>query len=237
MDAALSLSEAPPLVAVRNLALTLPGPAGPVNILRDLSFEVAAGEAVAVVGPSGSGKTSLIMVLAGLERASAGHVTIAGIDLASLDEDGLARFRRRHIGIVFQAFHLVAGMTALENVMVPLELAGRRDGGTRARAALAAVGLSHRLSHFPGSLSGGEQQRVAIARALAPQPSLLLADEPTGNLDRATGGAVIELLFRLRREAGATLLLITHDPALAERCGRILALEDGLLTVPDPVPA
>lgn len=212
--------------------MTLPGPAGPVNILRDLNFEVARGEAVAVVGPSGSGKTSLIMVLAGLERASAGSVTIAGTDMAGLNEDGLARFRRRHIGIVFQAFHLIAGMTALENVMVPLELAGRRDAETRARTMLATVGLAHRLQHFPPSLSGGEQQRVAIARALAPEPSLVLADEPTGNLDRSSGQTVIDLLFRLQRAADATLLLITHDPALAGRCGRILSLEDGRLVQP-----
>lgn len=234
MDAALSPSDAPPLISVRRLALTLPGPAGPVNILRNISFDVAAAEAVAVVGPSGSGKTSLIMVLAGLERPSGGSVRIAGIDLASLDEDDLARFRGRHIGIIFQAFHLVPGMTALENVMVPLELAGRRDAEARARATLAAVGLSHRLLHYPGSLSGGEQQRVAIARALGPEPSLLLADEPTGNLDRATGAAVMDLLFQMQREIGATLLLITHDLALAKRCARVLTLADGKLAVPAP---
>ncbi len=221
------LTDALPLITIRSLSLTLPGPAGPVNILRDLEFEVAAGETVAVVGPSGSGKTSLVMVLAGLERPTGGSVCIAGRDLAALDEDGLARFRRRHVGIVFQAFHLIAGMTALENVMVPLELAGRRDAQARARAALASVGLTDRLLHLPGSLSGGEQQRVAIARALAPEPGLLLADEPTGNLDRATGDAVIDQLFRLQRDAGATLLLITHDAALAGRCGRTLGIEDG----------
>ncbi|MGH7067513.1 MAG: ABC transporter ATP-binding protein [Acetobacteraceae bacterium] len=232
MDAALPLTDALPLITVRSLSLTLPGPAGPVNILNSLSFEVAAGETVAVVGPSGSGKTSLVMVLAGLERPTEGNVRIAGCDLASLDEDGLARFRRRHVGIVFQAFHLIAGMTALENVMVPLELAGRRDAEARARTTLAAVGLSHRLSHLPGSLSGGEQQRVAIARALAPEPMLLLADEPTGNLDRATGAAVIDLLFRLQRHAGATLLLITHDATLANRCERKLRMEDGGLVLP-----
>jgi len=229
MDAALSLADARPLIAVRGVGLTLPGPAGPVNVLTDLSFEVAGGEAVAVVGPSGSGKTSLLMVLAGLERPTSGSLHVAGTELALLTEDGLARFRRRHIGIVFQDFHLISGMTALENVLVPLELAGRRDAGPAARAALAAAGLSHRLSHLPAALSGGEQQRVAIARALAPRPSLLLADEPTGNLDRATGAAVIDLLFRLHREAGATLLLVTHDVALAGRCGRRLVLEDGRL--------
>ncbi|MGH7122598.1 MAG: ABC transporter ATP-binding protein [Acetobacteraceae bacterium] len=234
MDAALSPSCAPPLISVRRLALTLPGPAGPVNILRDISFDVAAADSVAVVGPSGSGKTSLVMVLAGLERPSGGDVRIAGIDLASLDEDDLARFRGRHIGIVFQAFHLVPGMTALENVMVPLELAGRRDAEARARAMLAAVGLSHRLAHYPRSLSGGEQQRVTIARALGPEPSLLLADEPTGNLDRATGTGVMDLLFHMQRDAGATLLLITHDLALAKRCARVLQLADGKLAVPAP---
>lgn len=228
------LTDALPLITVQSLSLTLPGPAGPVNILRDLSFEVAAGETLAVAGPSGSGKTSLVMVLAGLERPTGGSVRIAGHDLASLDEDGLARFRRRQIGIIFQAFHLIAGMTALENVMVPLELAGRRDAEPRARATLASVGLTGRLRHLPGSLSGGEQQRVAIARALAPAPRLLLADEPTGNLDRAAGAAVIDLLFRLQREAGATLLLITHDAALAGRCGRTLEIEDGRIALPAP---
>jgi putative ABC transport system ATP-binding protein len=234
MDAALSLPTAEPLIAVRSLDLTLPAPAGPVNILRGVSFAVSPGEAIAIVGPSGSGKTSLLMVLAGLERATGGSISIAGQDITTLDEDGLARFRRIHIGIVFQAFHLIAGMTALENVMVPLELAGRRDAEATARAALAAVGLSHRLAHLPATLSGGEQQRVALARAIAPRPSLLLADEPTGNLDRASGSGVIDLLFRLQRDTNSTLLLITHDPALASRCDRTFALEDGQLAIPVP---
>ena len=214
-------------MAVRGLELTLPSTAGPVNILRGVDLEIAAGEAVGLVGPSGSGKTSLLMVLAGLERANAGSVWLDGREITELGEDALARLRRKAIGIVFQNFHLIPTMTALENVAVPLELAARRDAGTRARAALEAVGLGARLAHLPGQLSGGEQQRVAIARAFAPEPRLLLADEPTGNLDRATGAAVMELLFRLRAERGTALLLITHDPALAERCGRCVHMADG----------
>jgi putative ABC transport system ATP-binding protein len=215
------------LVRIRGLCLTVPAAAGPVNILRGIDLDIAAGEAVGVVGPSGSGKTSLLMVLAGLERASAGSVRLAGQELTALDEDALARLRRRHVGIVFQAFHLIPTMTALENVAVPLELAGVRDAMARAADSLRAVGLGARLAHLPGQLSGGEQQRVALARALAPRPTLLLADEPTGNLDRATGAAVMDLLFALRAEAGATLVLITHDPALAARCSRIVRLADG----------
>lgn len=215
------------LVRVRNLSLTVPAAAGPVNILRGIDLDIAAGEAVGIVGPSGSGKTSLLMVLAGLERASGGSVCVAGQELTRMDEDSLARLRRAQVGIVFQAFHLMASMTAEENVAVPLELAGAADARARARASLAAVGLGHRLTHLPGQLSGGEQQRVALARAFAPRPRLLLADEPTGNLDRATGAHVMDLLFDLRAEAGTTLLLITHDPALAARCGRIVALADG----------
>ncbi len=220
------------MVRVRDLRLTLPNEAGPVNILgRDgegLSLDVSAGEAVGIVGPSGSGKTSLLMVLAGLERASAGTVEVAGQDVARMGEDALARFRRDHVGIVFQAFHLIPAMTALENVAVPLELAGRRDAAAVARESLAAVGLGHRLGHLPGQLSGGEQQRVALARAFAARPRLLLADEPTGNLDGATGRVVMDLLFGLRERHGTTLLLITHDPALAARCGRQVRVEAGL---------
>ncbi len=212
---------------MRGLHLTLPAAAGSVNILRGINLDIAPGEAVGLIGPSGSGKTSLLMVLAGLERASAGQVRVAGADMTGLDEDQLARLRREGIGIVYQAFHLIASMTALENVAVPLELAGRRDAGRQAREALEAVGLGHRLRHLPGQLSGGEQQRVAIARAFAPAPRLLLADEPTGNLDQATGAAVMELLFRLRAERGTALLLITHDAALAGRCGRVLRMADG----------
>ena len=212
---------------IRDLRLTVPAAAGPVNILRGIDLDIEAGEAVGLVGPSGSGKTSLLMVLAGLERATAGSVRVAGQELTALDEDALARLRREHVGIVFQAFHLIPAMTALENVAVPLELAGVRDAMARAAASLRAVGLGGRLAHLPGQLSGGEQQRVALARALAPRPRLLLADEPTGNLDGATGAAVMELLFALRAEVGATLLLITHDAALAARCSRIVAIADG----------
>ena len=218
-----------PLVNIRRLSLSLVGGAGEVNILRQIDLEIADGETLSIVGPSGAGKTTLLMALAGLERPSAGQVEVAGVDLGRLDEDGLARFRRRHVGIVFQSFHLVPSMTALENVALPLEFAGARDAEARARAALEAVGLGRRLGHFPGELSGGEQQRVALARAFVPRPALLLADEPTGNLDRATGGMVMELLFDLQREQGTTLVLVTHDERLAERCRRRLAMADGRL--------
>ena len=219
--------SAPPLVQVKDLTLSLTGSAGRVDILRGIDLDIAAGEAVGIVGPSGSGKTSLLMVLAGLERASGGSVRVAGQELTGLGEDALARLRRQQVGIVFQAFHLIPGMTAVENVAVPLELAGDRGAEARAIEALRAVGLGHRLGHLPGQLSGGEQQRVALARAFAARPRLLLADEPTGNLDRATGAAVMELLFAMREEAGSTLLLITHDPALAARCGRVIEMADG----------
>ncbi len=215
------------LVQIRNLTLTVPSAAGPVNILRGIDLNIGAGEAVGLVGPSGSGKTSLLMVLAGLERATSGSVTLAGHEVTRLNEDALARLRRQQVGIVFQAFHLIPTMTALENVSIPLELAGVRNAADRARAALDAVGLGHRLSHLPGQLSGGEQQRAALARAFAPEPALLLADEPTGNLDHATGGAVIDLLFALRQRTGTTLLLITHDRGLAARCDRQVHLSDG----------
>ena len=215
------------MIHLEDVRLKLQSRAGPVDILRGVSLDVASGEAVAVLGPSGSGKSTLLMVMAGLERASAGRVGIDGKDLSSLDEDALALFRRAHVGIVFQSFHLVGSMTALENVAVPLELAGAEDAFARARAALESVGLGHRLDHYPVELSGGEQQRVAIARAFAPGPDLILADEPTGNLDSATGEQVIKILFRLREETGATLVLITHDDRLARRCARTLRLEDG----------
>ena len=218
---------AEPLVCVRDLRLVATSAAGRVEILRGIDLDLEAGEAVGVVGPSGSGKTSLLMLLAGLERASGGSVRFAGTTLTGLDEDALARVRRERIGIVFQAFHLIPTMTALENVAIPLELAGVAEPGARARRSLDAVGLGHRLTHLPGQLSGGEQQRVAIARAFAPQPRLLLADEPTGNLDRATGAVVMDLLFDLRARTGATLVLITHDPELAARCDRIVHLADG----------
>jgi putative ABC transport system ATP-binding protein len=219
-----------PLIRVRNLTLTVPSAAGPVNILRGLDLDVPAGETLGIVGPSGSGKTSLLMVLAGLERASGGSVRLAGHELTGMDEDALARLRRDAVGIVFQAFHLIPTMTALENVSVPLELAGRRDAAARAREMLAAVGLGHRLTHLPGQLSGGEQQRVALARALAPRPRLVLADEPTGNLDSATGQAVMDLLFTMAARDGTTLLLITHDAALAGRCARLVHMADGHMT-------
>ncbi len=212
---------------VRDLHLTVQSSAGPVNILRGIDLDIATGAAVGVVGPSGSGKTSLLMVLAGLERASSGSVRVAGHELTAMSEDALARLRRSSIGIVFQAFHLIPTMTALENVAIPLELAGDAAATDRAEANLRAVGLGHRLTHLPGQLSGGEQQRVALARAFGPAPRLLLADEPTGNLDRATGESVMDLLFALREQRGSTLMLITHDPDLAERCGRIVHIADG----------
>ncbi|MEX0746013.1 MAG: ABC transporter ATP-binding protein [Phycisphaeraceae bacterium] len=196
-------------------------------ILRGIDLKVPTGEAVAIVGPSGSGKSTLLMVIAGLERATEGRVSVVGADLGSLDEDGLARLRAANIGIVFQSFHLVPTMTALENVALPLEFLDHGDAFTASRAALAEVGLSHREAHFPGQLSGGEQQRVAMARALAPGPALILADEPTGNLDLATGAQVMDLLFSLKARTGATLLLITHDRSLAKRCDRIVSLADG----------
>ena len=215
---------------VRDLCLTVPAAAGPVNILRGVDMDLAAGEAVGLVGPSGSGKTSLLMLLAGLESATSGSIVVAGQDMTALDEEALARLRRDRVGIVFQSFHLIATMTALENVAVPLELAGAPDAMARAAEGLRAVGLGHRLTHLPGQLSGGEQQRVALARAFAPRPRLLLADEPTGNLDRATGEAVMNLLFALRATSGTTLLLVTHDPALAARCDRTVRMSDGALS-------
>ncbi|MEI9983370.1 MAG: ABC transporter ATP-binding protein [Aliidongia sp.] len=216
-----------PIIELEGIHLKLASAAGEVNILRGIDLSIAAGETVGIVGPSGSGKSTLMMVLGGLERPSAGRVTIAGANFGRLDEDGLARFRRDHVGIVFQSFHLIPTMTALENVAVPLELAGRDDAFGRAEALLDSVGLGARALHFPGQLSGGEQQRVALARAFAAEPDLLLADEPTGNLDLATGRVVMELLFDLQARLGTTLVLITHDPGLAERCGRVIELADG----------
>ncbi len=215
------------MIRLTDVHLKLASAAGEVNILRGLDLAVARGESVGVVGPSGSGKSTMMMIVAGLERPSSGAVEVAGQDLTALDEDGLARFRRARIGIVFQAFHLIPTMTALENVAVPLEFAGRGDAFMRAKAALGAVGLDHRLSHYPGQLSGGEQQRVALARAFVVEPSLLLADEPTGNLDGETGRQVIDLLFDLAEHHASTLLLITHDPAVAARCRRLVRLVDG----------
>lgn len=216
-----------PMVLLDGVELKLESEAGSVNILKGINLRISAGETVSVVGPSGSGKTSMLLLVGGLERQTAGRVIVAGQDLRTLDEDGLARFRRDNVGIVFQNFHLVPTMSALENVAIPIELAGLGNALDRARGALGSVGLENRLSHYPGQLSGGEQQRVALARAIVTRPRLLLADEPTGNLDGRTGDAVIELLFALRAEHGATLVLITHNPALARRCARTIELEDG----------
>ncbi|HEX7533330.1 MAG TPA: ATP-binding cassette domain-containing protein [Methyloceanibacter sp.] len=222
----------PPAILLEDVHVTLPSRAGPVAILRGIDIEVASGEAIAVVGPSGSGKSTLLMVIAGLESATEGRVHVVGADYATLDEDGLARLRAANIGIVFQSFHLVPTMTAIENVALPLEFLDHEDAFNAARAALAEVGLSHREAHFPGQLSGGEQQRVAIARALSTRPALILADEPTGNLDLATGAVVMDLLFTLKERTGATLLLITHDRSLAKRCDRIVSFADGRIVKP-----
>ena len=219
----------PPSILLEDLRLTLASAAGPVNILNGVSLNVARGEAVALLGPSGSGKSSLMMVAAGLETPTAGRVSVAGRVLSGLDEDALARFRRKHVGIVFQSFHLIPTMTALENVAVPLELLGRSDAFARAEDALLHVGLQHRLEHYPGQLSGGEQQRVALARAIVHEPEVLFADEPTGNLDGTTGTAIVDLLFSLRARVGATLFLVTHEEALALRCDRTLRMKDGLI--------
>ncbi|WP_368904719.1 ABC transporter ATP-binding protein [Taklimakanibacter lacteus] len=216
-----------PIVSLENVHLTLPSRAGPVDILRGIDLSVRPGEALGIVGPSGSGKTTLLMVIAGLERVSSGTISVAGTLLNGKNEDALARFRRDAIGIVFQSFHLIPTMTALENVAVPLEFKGVADALGQAGKHLDRVGLGHRLSHYPGQLSGGEQQRVAIARALASGARIILADEPTGNLDLDTGKAIMDLLFTLKQEDGATLLLITHDPALAQRCDRIASVRDG----------
>ena len=215
------------MVELVGVELSLQTAAGRVNILRGIDLSVARGETVGVVGPSGSGKSTMLAVIAGLDRPTAGRVFLAGTEIGGLDEDALAAFRRRHIGIVFQAFHLVPTMTAVENVALPLELAGRDDAFARAELALEAVGVDHRRDHYPVQLSGGEQQRVALARAVVAEPGLVLADEPTGNLDGATGEAIIEKLFDLQSRLGTTLLLITHDGALASRCDRIVRLSDG----------
>ncbi|WP_425594603.1 ABC transporter ATP-binding protein [Qipengyuania sphaerica] len=214
-------------ICAADLRLTLGSAEAPVEILKGLDLTIRKGETVALLGPSGSGKSSLMAVLSGLERATSGSLTVAGQDFAAMGEDELARARRGRIGIVLQAFHLLPTMTALENVATPMELAGESDAQLRARAELEAVGLGHRLDHYPQQLSGGEQQRVAIARAIAPRPELIFADEPTGNLDAATGHEIVELLFKRREETGATLLVITHDPELAEHCERVLTIGDG----------
>jgi putative ABC transport system ATP-binding protein len=215
------------IVELKDVHLSLHSRAGLVHILRGVDLDIRHGETIGVVGPSGSGKSTLLMIMTGLEKATSGTVRVAGHDFTVLDEDGLARARGENIGIVFQSFHLVPTMTALENVALPLEFSGRGDARERAADVLATVGLSHRLDHFPSQLSGGEQQRVAIARALAPSPKLLFADEPTGNLDVRNGEQIMDLLFNLHKSLGTTLVLVTHDHKLAERCGRVISIEDG----------
>jgi putative ABC transport system ATP-binding protein len=216
-----------PIIALSNVHLLLESNAGTIEILKNISLNVSTGESLALVGPSGSGKSSLLMLLGGLERASSGSVRVAGTELSDLNEDQLAFLRRDQMGIVFQSFHLIPTMSALENVATPLELAGVTDAFKKARSALDSVGLTHREDHFPGQLSGGEQQRVALARAVVAQPKILLADEPTGNLDGTNGIAIMDLLFSLRDQFGSTLILVTHDPVLANRCNRIIRLHDG----------
>ena len=216
-----------PAVVMRGVDLSLGRGAARVHILRDVALTIGKGEAVGIVGASGSGKSTLLMIMAGLERPDKGEVEIDGVKMGALNEDALARFRGQRIGIVFQSFHLIPTMTALENVAAPLELAGASDANERARAELAQVGLRDRQSHYPAQLSGGEQQRVALARALAPRPSLMIADEPTGNLDEATGRAIIDMIFDLPARRGATLALVTHDAALASRCDRVIRMRSG----------
>jgi putative ABC transport system ATP-binding protein len=228
---------ADPAIKIRDLDLSLGRGAARVHILQGISLTIERGEAVGLVGPSGSGKSTLLMTLAGLERADSGEIAIDGVSLAGMSEDALAKFRGARIGIVFQSFHLIPTMTALENVAAPLELAGAVDAFQRAEAELRAVGLGARLSHYPAQLSGGEQQRVALARALAPRPAILVADEPTGNLDEATGQAIIELMFDLRAQRGGTLVLVTHDPDLAARCDRTIRLRSGRIEVDALSPA
>lgn len=222
------------VLALKGAGLTLAGNAGPVEILKGIDLTVAKGETLGLVGPSGSGKSSLLMLMGGLERATAGQVMALGQDMTAMDEDQLARFRRGNMGVVFQSFHLIPTMTALENVAVPLELAGVRDAFDRAEAELTAVGLAARKDHYPRQMSGGEQQRVALARAAAPRPAILLADEPTGNLDGVNGQAIMDLLFGLRDRHGATLVLVTHAPELAARCDRVVRLADGRIVGEGP---
>jgi putative ABC transport system ATP-binding protein len=222
------------IIALDNVDLSLGQGAARVHVLKGISLDVIAGEALGLVGPSGSGKSTLLMVLAGLERPDSGRVVLDGTDLTRLSEDALARIRGRRIGIVFQSFHLVPTMTALENVALPLELAGVDGAFERAAEELRVVGLGDRLSHYPAQLSGGEQQRVAIARALAPDPAIVVADEPTGNLDERTGRTIADLIFALKRERGATLILVTHDPSLAQRCDRVVQLGAGRIVADPP---
>lgn len=219
--------DSAPAIKLNNVSLTLGQGASQVHVLKGISLEIGSGESVGIVGPSGSGKSTLLMVTAGLETVDSGTVSIAGTEITGKDEDTIAAFRGKNIGIVFQSFHLIPNMTARENVAVPLELAGHSDALDRAAEELAAVGLGDRMTHYPGELSGGEQQRVAIARALAPAPAILIADEPTGNLDHATGKMIADLLFAEAEKRGTTLLLVTHDPSLADRCSRQVALRSG----------
>ena len=216
-----------PVLSLKDASLSLEGNAGRVDILHDVSLDVVKGETLGLIGPSGSGKSSLLMLMGGLERVTGGEVRALGHDLTAMDEDALARFRRDHMGVVFQSFHLIPTMTAVENVATPLELAGAPDAFDRALAELESVGLGPRADHYPAQLSGGEQQRVALARASAPRPDILLADEPTGNLDETNGAAIIDLLFGLRDKHGATLVLVTHSHELARRCDRVIRLRDG----------
>lgn len=225
------------VISARNVTLSLGSGAARVDILKGVDLDVAAGERLAILGPSGSGKSSLMACLSGLESATGGSIKVAGLEITGLSEDGLAEARRGRIGIVLQAFHLIPTMTALENVAVPLELAGHAEPFSEAARELAAVGLGHRLDHYPTQLSGGEQQRVALARALAVRPALLFADEPTGNLDAATGEAIVALLFERLAETGATLVLITHDQELAGRCSRVIRMRDGLIAQDERVAA
>jgi putative ABC transport system ATP-binding protein len=220
-------------ILIEGVDLSLGSGAARVHILKEIALQIDGSEAVGLVGPSGSGKSTLLMVMAGLERPDRGRVTVAGEELTSLNEDALARFRGRAIGIVFQSFHLIPTMTALENVAVPLELAGHADALLRARRELEGVGLGQRLDHYPAQLSGGEQQRVALARALGPDPALIFADEPTGNLDETTGREILDLLFAKRAERGATLVIVTHDPVLVKQCDRIVRMRSGRIEPAD----
>ena len=226
-----------PAISMEGVDLSLGRGAARVHILKNISLTIARGETVSLTGPSGSGKSTLLMAMAGLERADGGRIEIEGTDIGGLGEDHLARFRGKRIGIVFQSFHLIPTMTALENVAVPLELAGHRDAFERARAELGSVGLAERTAHYPAQLSGGEQQRVALARAIAPRPAILVADEPTGNLDEATGASIVDLMLSLKRERGATLVLVTHDLALAARCDRTIRLRSGRIEPEAPARA
>ncbi|MEM9343028.1 MAG: ATP-binding cassette domain-containing protein [Pseudomonadota bacterium] len=226
-----------PVISLTDAHLSLDGNAGRVDILKGISLDVARGETLGLTGPSGSGKSSLLMLMGGLERATGGTVTALGHELTQMGEDALARLRREHMGVVFQSFHLIPTMTALENVALPLELGGQADAFNRAAEELAEVGLADRTGHYPSQMSGGEQQRVALARAAAPRPAVLLADEPTGNLDGTTGERIVELLFGLRERHGSTLVLVTHAPDLAARCDRVLQLRDGVLDTPTPAQA